>query len=519
MEPFKTEMIVDDNRRIIALSDVHVDIFALIVCLRDCAKVIRKKDGFNFDQNKLDSELEVLLRKNIWDPTYKYDLNYEWCGGETIVVMVGDTLDGKRTGNTKKEISILGEEIGNETLYYPHIEIKILYFINRLNLQSFSSQSVNYGRIIKLLGNHEVGNFTDLWKDNRFLFNKDIRDTEYINLLELGLEGEKDAIDSIKDKSKVYENRRDVFRIDTSMDTTDFGFKLFLETTGTGILLKINNNVFVHGQLINSMTFNDYDAINTLINSYSIANKKKIFDALNLLNNETSPLWMRNWGQLDRVINDRRFCNKVNDTITHFCSTLPNCKSKDIRVIIGHCSQFDSTYENKTNSTFSKLILKDGIVEVFTNDSIYTGRPTNDNIFGITAECYNNNTPSIIKVDIGMSRSFDMIDDINNIIRNDTDFLVDEAKYYNGRTPQVIEIIGNKMRIIRSSMKNTSIHLPRPSYKEKLHFVEKANTDAIKRMTNHNSLLKQSIYYNKYMKYKSKYMVLKNTQQSGGSAL
>ena len=44
-EPFKTEMIVEENRRIIALSDIHADIQALIICLRDCAKVIRKKEG------------------------------------------------------------------------------------------------------------------------------------------------------------------------------------------------------------------------------------------------------------------------------------------------------------------------------------------------------------------------------------------------------------------------------------------------------------------------------------------
>ena len=44
---FKSKLIIDDNeyRNIYALSDIHSDIFPFIVSLRDCAKVIRKKNS------------------------------------------------------------------------------------------------------------------------------------------------------------------------------------------------------------------------------------------------------------------------------------------------------------------------------------------------------------------------------------------------------------------------------------------------------------------------------------------
>ena len=48
--------------RIIALSDIHGDIHALIIALRDCAQVIKKKIGHTIpDKSKIDMETEELL--------------------------------------------------------------------------------------------------------------------------------------------------------------------------------------------------------------------------------------------------------------------------------------------------------------------------------------------------------------------------------------------------------------------------------------------------------------------------
>ena len=108
-----------------------------------------------------------------------------------------------------------------------------------------------------------------------------------------------------------------------------------------------------------------------------------------------------------------------------------------------------------------------------------------------------------------MSRAFDNSDDINKIILSGDKFLEEETLYFNGRTPQVIEIIGTKIHLIRSSMKNTSIHLSRPSYKEKIHIVETSYSNRINELNNSINQLHMSLYYNKYIKYKNKYLALK----------
>ena len=59
--------IYDPNiTRIIALSDIHGDIHALIIALRDCAQVIKKKNGYTLtNSSELDLETEELLEMNL----------------------------------------------------------------------------------------------------------------------------------------------------------------------------------------------------------------------------------------------------------------------------------------------------------------------------------------------------------------------------------------------------------------------------------------------------------------------
>ena len=94
--------------RIIALSDIHGDMHALIVAFRDCAQIIRKKpDHINPNPEQLDLETEGLLELNlnIHEAIYQNDLNYEWCGGNTNVVICGDILDGYRVNKTNHRSS------------------------------------------------------------------------------------------------------------------------------------------------------------------------------------------------------------------------------------------------------------------------------------------------------------------------------------------------------------------------------------------------------------------------------
>ena len=139
MENSKFQTIINTTSDIIVLSDIHADIDAFIICLRDCAKVIKMKND--------DYELSELLNLELPNENYIDDLNFEWCGEDTIVVIIGDLIDGKR--------------FDSDDHYYPQCEIKLLRFINALYNQG--------GNIIKLCGNHEFMNFQG---DNteRFIF-------------------------------------------------------------------------------------------------------------------------------------------------------------------------------------------------------------------------------------------------------------------------------------------------------------------------------------------------------------
>ena len=127
-----SQLIRPIKQRVIALSDIHADLEAFIVCLRDCANVIQKQKPFLFDNSKPDSDLYYQLSlASVHEPDYSSDLHYEWIGGDTIIVIVGDLIDGARENDSAKKSN--GVE---EVSYYPQVEIKLLKFINALNVQA-----------------------------------------------------------------------------------------------------------------------------------------------------------------------------------------------------------------------------------------------------------------------------------------------------------------------------------------------------------------------------------------------
>ena len=93
--PFPT-ILQDVPNRIVVFSDIHGDIDALIVCLRDCAKVIRPRIAFNSNRER-DPNLLRYLNMHINDTNYQRDLGYEWVENDTTyVVIIGDLLDPVR---------------------------------------------------------------------------------------------------------------------------------------------------------------------------------------------------------------------------------------------------------------------------------------------------------------------------------------------------------------------------------------------------------------------------------------
>lgn len=508
--------ILKPNIKIIALSDIHGDIQSLIICLRDCGEVIKKKSSF--DKNSYDLDMETELNKDLNDPKLNYavDLGYKWIGSDTHVVICGDMIDPNRTKLCKKSN-------GEDCTFYPQIELKILLFINELN-----SQAIKYGgRIIKLMGNHELVN-TISGENSNFFISRYSFSNERDNYFK-GI------------------TRTNIFNVG------QYGFKLLFEG-GCGILVKINNYIFVHGDL-GSKSFNYFDKINNWINNpenqlLSKFNQSKWNDKIEKtkLNNymENSPLWNRKFGDpskmSNRINNKIKENNEINENNENnkikknFCSDLVelfkifkddgiNIKENpsELILIIGHCVQSDlSTQQNKIS--YSGNIYSHGQtynlvdkqksnsqIDVF-NTNIYTGpsvfdRNDKSRIFGISMECGCDNLndkcddkqnvkPKLYRIDVGTSRGFDYFTGVDNKIKTPED----ELKFIYSKTPQILMFDSdNSVHIIKSKIKNTRIHLPRHVYE---YNISNNNEFDIHNSTNEH-------YKSKYFKYKQKYMKIK----------
>jgi len=476
--------IIKPNKRIIALSDIHADIHSLIIALRDCAKVIKKKYNIMFDPSDINHPDEKFFEYNLnldldsdnnikENPFYKDDLNYEWCGDDTYVVICGDFLDGFRNNFGNYRDSSKESRCDKcMDLEYDQVEIKIFRFINAINQYAM----IKSGRIFKILGNHEIinlnnsiNNYIPNWTKSLQNYYKGMTRIEYFKL---------------------------------SNEGGDLIFK-----DGAWLILKINENIFVHGRLDHTKTFSDYIEINNILNlPNDHLKKKKMIIKLN--SSCTTTTWGRKYNsnfnnsenENDLSSNQSEKCKQIKDYLEVFISGIKNndyCVD-DIRVIVGHCPQYLNHYTSHINSTFT-TVEKNGQYEKVSIPVRTSVADLNQNfIFGIGMECNKKNldkhydNPNIIidnedryiyKVDIGSSRGFD--DPINRI-----PFSRDYEKgIFGARTPQVLEIINNNINILRSTIKNTRIHQPRQKYEEEI----KKNAEHILNLIN-------PYYFKKYIK-------------------
>jgi hypothetical protein len=413
------------NGNIIAFSDIHGDIHSLIIILRDCAKVIKKKDEYHFNQLEIDHDLEKLLNMDINDCTD--DLNYEWIGQDTYVVICGDIIDPYRDGYGCKKNQ------DSFCHYYIQIELKILKFINAINRLAMK----NGGRIIKLLGNHEWENIKGTFESYIFPADRDMNNY-YID-----------------------ENNNKFDRL-TIFNYNKYGYKLLFEDW-CGILIIINNIIFVHGGLEHDSNYNEIHQINNEMNSGEIWTSEKI---RNWEKKMKKLLWNREFGLSD-IPTD---CKILQTRLGEFN---PNINNPIL--VIGHCIQVNVKYPT---NTLSKFVSNDDASITFTiNNNNNNNNNDNDigNIYGITSDCLNdNNTFSIYRTDVAVSRGFD-----RGILG------VPEKDIIN-RTPQCLKFSNTSVEIIKSRVENTKIHLVREYTKN--------NYD----------------YEYKYLKYKYKYLLLSN---------
>jgi hypothetical protein len=194
-------------------------------------KMLISSEDYNKDIYDTNSENILQLDLNVDEKKYISDLNYEWCGENSHVVICGDMIDPYRDPIIHKDCL---KENNKACSYYPQIELKILMFINALNIQA----SISHGKIVKLFGNHELSNIIsspDYGFNIKYTYPED-RNINYY-----------------RETSRV-----DIFKVG------NHGFELLLEG-GCGILVKINNTIFVHGDLVES--YDVYDDLNKFINN------------------------------------------------------------------------------------------------------------------------------------------------------------------------------------------------------------------------------------------------------------
>ena len=475
---FKTVIYVPIGTRIIALSDLHGDLDALLIALRDCAKVIK----CIVEQKKLIELLQMNIFKIEDELTFdlKLPLIFEWCGGNTHVVIIGDILDGKRIDTIDK----ITQKPVNDV--YPQVEIKMLKILNFLDF--LASNENSGGRVIKLIGNHELINF---------ITDKD--EIEHLLLQEM-LCGRPNTTNAHHYKNNTFNEEK--YKEDLSycsktraqyFNIGETGFDLFMER-GSGVILQINEideiddinlidgkphvvniNIFVHGQLVSDDIFGNfafYDNINKWLNSIFPDTESEQFKNFKLLNEGNSILWQREYGMpyyidvrllaFNGVTDFYEYVVK-NDLRTFFKGTPFEVNIEDhiknTKIIIGHCFQ-NSQETGLMNTTFSAIQNIDDCCVACCAPAVsdYTDIDK-DFVFGITMECPKDETNTkhaIYKVDVSASRAFDTESSYKVSIMDDV------KRNFLRRVPQVLEIIGADTRILRTTLSNMRKYQIRP---------------------------------------------------------
>ena len=492
---YQSRIYIPDTR-IIALSDIHADIQSLIISLRDCAQVIKKD---NFNPNKYDVELEVLLDIDISEEDNGYDetLGYTWCGDNSIVVIIGDIIDGSRGSDNlfiEKQINGIDTTIHD----YHQLEIKLLRFINIINKMAMLAG----GRIYKLFGNHEIANILRFNHFKNQTFQRLGNTPNYIRNRITG----------------VMENRYNTFEIG------NYGYNLLLED-GIGFMLIINNNIFVHGT-IQQIRFEIIEKINILINhqEFDIDKKNDIFKIFSSEgNNLGKKLWARKYGKpINEVESSDEYgdypneCNLIRKDIQKFLDLQTIEDADDYKVIVGHCIQLDNahdpvmtTYNIHTRTNYiNDIPISDNFsFDISNNTSTGQINIGQNRFYGISMACQHPDEDKsykhlLYRVDIGSSRSQDqgfLTQKHIDFLKSTDDKVSIEKQLLTSRIPQVLEIFDDDINIIRSRLKNSRIHQIRPRYETQIRDYPELNV--FKTENTH--------YYKKYLKYKKKYLQLK----------
>ena len=364
----KIPHILPKTDRIITFGDIHGD-FDLAVKLLTVAKVINDK--------------------------------YEWIGGKTCVIQVGDQVDRCRPtkkGDCAKENYMKDDE---------NSDVKILEFFYNLNKKALKKGGI----IICLLGNHEINNVYGYMSYVSYKGIVEFKD-------EINLKSGKRIADEQNFIGNDYEVGKEVRK---HLFSRGNKYAKFLACARQALVI-VGSYLFVHASVVEDLAtqFPNYDGIkqiNVLIREWllNIRRSEDIIKGTNLnmrdllLNSQVSPLLPRNLGYLKSNLD-----HTDNECTTNLDSVY---KAYNIYgIIIGHTPQF----KNESGITLT-----------------CTGEVKGQKTF-------------VARVDSGSSKAFDVVVDHNKQIQETDSESIDE-----NREPHLLEIIndGEEIYIISTSGK------------------------------------------------------------------
>jgi hypothetical protein len=205
------------------------------------------------------------------------DKQYEWIGGDSVIVQVGDQIDRCRYDGSNS-CNQPGMTSNDE-----NSDIEILEFFTRLHKKAQKQG----GAVYSLLGNHELMNVDG-----------DMRYVSYENIK---------GMDNMKIDNKIYkdglEARKYLFSPGNPISN-------FLACTRK-VALIIGSNLFVHAGILpsiaNKYNIEDINQLMTLYLLNELSDTKKYNELFN--NYKESPLWTRDIGNLGLKVIE----NKLND--------------------------------------------------------------------------------------------------------------------------------------------------------------------------------------------------------------
>jgi hypothetical protein len=302
------------QNRVIAVGDIHGDLGALEYCLQYAAEVI--------------------------------DASWRWVGQDTYVVVVGDLIDRYRPGHTYLD--------AQTSLGIGEIQDEELVILERLSSLDKEARKQG-GRVLKVLGNHEIMNIMD-------------RDFKYVTPNASKMPDRAARLLKAIDRCAVYG------------------------------LLQIGDWLFAHGGVVedtfrgleggeNFYTRIQKDAHKAL--ALSGGHKKELGPILE------SVLWDRTWSDKSRVDCDR--LDKVFGRLIPYLHDLgfTSVKASNMHMVVAH-----SVQSNRSSGYVPGEVIAD------LKDTVILGgklEKKQDMPQGINSDCQG----KIWRVDTGMSRSFD----------------------------------------------------------------------------------------------------------------